>query len=328
MASSKFLFPSLPLLALFLLLLLNHGGASHQLSTDFYARSCPRLLDTVRSVVQSAIQKERRMGASLLRLLFHDCFVLGCDASLLLDDTPTFRGEKMAKPNNNSVRGFDVIDQIKAAVEKVCPGVVSCADILAITSRDSVVTLGGPNWEVKLGRRDSRKASFAKANTEIPPPFSSLANLTAFFARKGLSQGDMIALSGAHTIGLAQCFTFRDRIYNDTDIDGSFAKMRQANCPRPVGFGDSNLAPLDLQTPTVFDNDYYNNLVAFKGLLHSDQELFKTTGGSNSVPLVKYYAGNTAAFFNDFVVGMIKMSDIRPLTGKKGEIRKNCRKVN
>lgn len=56
-----------------------------------------------------------------------------------MDDTSTFTGEKTATPNNNSVRGFDVVDNIKAAVEKVCPGVVSCADILAITSRDSVV---------------------------------------------------------------------------------------------------------------------------------------------------------------------------------------------
>lgn len=57
----------------------------------------------------------------------------------MLDDNATFVGEKTAGANNNSVRGFDVVDNIKAKLEQACPGVVSCADILAIAARDSVV---------------------------------------------------------------------------------------------------------------------------------------------------------------------------------------------
>ncbi|KAM0828860.1 hypothetical protein ACQ4PT_067258 [Festuca glaucescens] len=301
------------------------GGASAQLSTGFYSSSCPGALGAVKSAVQSAVAKEPRMGASILRLFFHDCFVQGCDGSLLLDDTSSLQGEKTAKPNNGSVRGFEVIDAVKVAVEKVCPGVVSCADVLAVAARDSVVALGGPSWEVKVGRRDSTTASFSGANNNIPPPTSGLANLTALFAAQGLSQKDMVALSGSHTIGQARCTSFRAHIYNDTNIDNGFSTTLQAGCPLTSGSGDNNLAPLDLQTPTTFENNYYKNLIGKKGLLHSDQELFN--GGATD-PQVQSYVSSQSTFFADFVAGMIKMGDISPLTGNNGEIRKNCRKTN
>ncbi|KAL0910796.1 hypothetical protein M5K25_018885 [Dendrobium thyrsiflorum] len=316
--ASMFQFPSI-----FLLLLITLGSSSAQLSRNYYSKTCPNLFNTIRPVVQAAISKEKRMGASLLRLLFHDCFVQGCDASLLLDDTRSFKGEKNAKPNKNSVRGFEVIDQIKTAVERVCPGVVSCADILVITARDSVVTLGGPTWSVNLGRRDSRTASFSGANNNIPPPTSSLSNLISKFSAQGLSTKDMVALVGAHTIGQARCTTFRKRIYKEKNIDASFAQARKSNCPKSSG--DNNLSPLDLQTPTGFDNNYYKNLINLKGLLHSDQQFF-SNGSTDSQ--VQFYAQNSNSFNNDFVTAIIKMGNINLLTGSNGEIRKNCRKIN
>lgn len=131
---------------------------------------------------------------------------------------------------------------------------------------------------------------------------------------------------GSHTIGQARCTTFRARIYNETNnLDSSLAQTRRSNCPITVGSGDNNLAPLDLQTPTTFDNNYYKNLVNQRGLLHSDQQLFN--GGSTD-SLVRTLSGSPSTFASDFVAGMIKMGNISPLTGSNGEIRKNCRKRN
>ncbi|CAB4284910.1 unnamed protein product [Prunus armeniaca] len=124
------------------------GVASAGLSASFYDKNCPNALSTIKSAVDSAVYKEARMGASLLRLHFHDCFVNGCDASLLLDDTATFKGEKTSVANANSLRGFEVIDNIKAELESLCPNMVSCADILAVAARDSIVALGGPTYTV------------------------------------------------------------------------------------------------------------------------------------------------------------------------------------
>ncbi|XP_057971129.1 peroxidase RIP1-like [Malania oleifera] len=290
---------------------------SSKLSSCYYNDVCPEALPTIKRVVQDAVNQEKRMGASLLRLHFHDCFVNGCDGSILLDPSPTIDSEKNARPNANSARGFEVIDRIKAEVDKACGRpVVSCADILAVAARDSVVALGGPTWNVQLGRRDSTTASRTAANNDIPSPFMDLPALINNFRKQGLDNKDLVALSGGHTIGFAQCQFFKNRINKD------FARARQSTCPRSGG--DTNLAPLD-PTPAGFDTAYFSNLVGQKGLLHSDQAIF--SGGATD-ELVRTYSKNGWAFSADFARSMVKMGNIKPLTEKQGQIRLNCRKVN
>ncbi|GLJ14608.1 hypothetical protein SUGI_0236470 [Cryptomeria japonica] len=266
------------------------------------------------------------MGASLLRLHFHDCFVNGCDASVLLDDNPNFESEKGARPN--SLRGFDVIDNIKTQLENVCREVVSCADILAIAARDAVVQLGGPSWEVMVGRRDSRLPNKTAANEDIPSPFLEFSGLQIAFQKQGLSVKDLIALSGAHTIGQAQCFTFRNRIYQESNIDPVFAQSLQATCPRDDGVGSSNLSPFDIVNPNVFDNNYFKDLVASKGLLNSDQALLNGRDATFTQDQVALDSNDQTTFFTDFQVSMVNMGNIKPLTGTDGVIRKDCRKPN
>ncbi|KAH9658769.1 peroxidase 5 [Citrus sinensis] len=288
---------------MFLLIISTQSEA--QLSPTFYDATCPSALNTIRTGIRNAVSRER------------------CDASILLDDSSSIDSEKNALPNFKSARGFEVIDSVKSQLERVCPGVVSCADIVAVAARDASFAVGGPSWRVKLGRRDSTTASRSLAEN-LPSFTDGLDKLISTFATKGLNARDLVALSGAHTIGQAQCAFFRDRIYsNQSNIDAGFASTRRRQCP--ANGGDSNLSPLDLVTPNSFDNNYFKNLIQKKGLLASDQVLF--SGGSTD-SIVDEYSKNPSKFKSDFAAAMIKMADISPLTGSAGEIRRVCNLVN
>jgi peroxidase len=71
--------------------------------------------------------------------LYYILYLQGCDASVLLDSKGNNKAEKEGIANANSLHGLFVIDSAKKAVEASCPGVVSCADILALATRDAVV---------------------------------------------------------------------------------------------------------------------------------------------------------------------------------------------
>ncbi|PON44488.1 Peroxidase [Parasponia andersonii] len=320
------------LLAISIVLAFTPYESNAQLNTTFYASTCPNVSSIVRNAVQQALQSDSRIGASLIRLHFHDCFVNGCDASLLLDNSGSIQSEKDAGPNANSTRGFDVVDNIKTAVENSCSGIVSCADILALAAEASVSLSGGPSWSVPLGRRDSLTANQGGANTSIPSPTEGLTNITSKFSAVGLNTNDLVALSGAHTFGRAQCRSFSGRLYNfngtgnpDPTLNSTYLTTLQQTCPQN-GSG-TTLTDLDPSSADNFDNNYYANLQSNRGLLQSDQELFSTSG-SATVSIVNNFSSNQSAFFESFAQSMINMGNISPLTGSNGEIRSNCRKVN
>ncbi|KAJ7015525.1 hypothetical protein NC653_004737 [Populus alba x Populus x berolinensis] len=183
------------------------------------------------------------------------------------------------------------------------------ASLIRLHFHDCFVQVGGPSWTVRLGRRDSTTASRSLADSDIPRATTSLVNLIGMFGGKGLSERDMVALSGSHTIGQARCVTFRGRIYdNSSDIDAGFASTRRRNCPSASGNGNNNLAPLDLVTPNSFDNNYFRNLIQRRGLLQSDQVLFS---GQSTDSIVTEYSRNPSLFSSDFAAAMLRMGRYR-----------------
>ncbi|XP_068344014.1 peroxidase 44-like [Pyrus communis] len=184
------------------------------LRVSFDNVTCPRAESIVCQFVQKVFETDSSITGALLRMHFHDCFVMGCDASILTDSTTRKPSEKLAGPNL-TVRGYELIDKIKKSLEAACPSTVSCADIVLAT-RDSVVLAGGPNYAAPTGRRDGLVLNPNDVNLS-DPSFSVSEALQAFTA-KGITLNDMVTLLGAHTVGFAHCNFFQDRF---SDFQGS-----------------------------------------------------------------------------------------------------------
>ncbi|KAG6553444.1 hypothetical protein Mapa_005180 [Marchantia paleacea] len=316
-------------LFLFAVLFMAAVTSGAKLSRSHYSRTCPRLETVVRSKVNQLINADLGMAPGLLRLHFHDCFVRGCDGSVLLDSSSN-SGEKDAPPNAGSLRGFAEVDAIKAVVENACPGVVSCADILALAARDAVVKVGGKSWSVPLGRKDGFISSLVEANTSLPSPFMTFDELVQNFAALGLSKKDMVILSGGHTIGQAHCAVVIPRLYNfngvtgatDPSLDPTHADFLRTLCPsnQPLTF----IGEMDATNGT-FDNKYFTAVKRNKGLFSSDAALITDSFGAR---IVNKAARNPLSFFFDFGRSMVKMGKIGVLTGSDGEIRRVCSAVN
>ncbi|KAA0058553.1 peroxidase 5-like [Cucumis melo var. makuwa] len=302
-------------------------GDSQELKVGFYSETCPLAEKIVRTTVAKAVSQNPGMAAGIIRLHFHDCIVLGCDASILLDKTPQNPDtEKGTSVGNPLLRGFEIIDDAKFEIETRCPRTVSCADILAFAARDSVATLGQFTYDVPGGRRDSLVSHGANVSDNIPFPTTDIGFLAQHFEERGLSLRDMVALSGAHSIGRTGCPEFTDRLFSsngteitDPSLDPSFAATLREKCP--FGSGFDKTADLDNVTPNHLDIQFFENLKNKMGVLSSDQAI---ATDPLTAAIVSRYQGNRAIWMRDFSAAMVKMGKLQVLTGSQGEIRKDC----
>nr|AGH28086.1 peroxidase [Artemisia annua] len=318
-----------PILCLLLLATLITLSLGQGTRLGFYRTSCPRVESIVQNAVNSAVRANPTIAPGLLRMFFHDCFVNGCDASILIDGASS---EKTARPNS-LLRGFEVIDAAKRQLEIACPRVVSCADILALAARDSVVQTGGTGWSVPLGRKDGLVSR--AADTANLPAFNDPINVQIRkFTDKGLNTQDLVALSGAHTIGTAACALFSYRLYNynntngpDPTIDASFLPTLRNLCPN--GGDGTTRVTLDTGSVRNFDNSYYSNLRNRRGVLESDAALWNNPATQTLVNRFLGLRGLLGLRFNiEFGRSMVKMGNIEVKTGTQGEIRRVCTATN
>lgn len=173
MNSKAFFFLAILFFSAFSAFAENEGQEAPGLLMNFYKDTCPQAEDIITEQVKLLYKRHKNTAFSWLRNIFHDCFVevhcptlfffmfyvywssvemliLGsacclwfwksCDASLLLDSTRRVLSEKETD-RSFGMRNFRYIEDIKEAVERECPGVVSCADILVLSARDGIVAV-------------------------------------------------------------------------------------------------------------------------------------------------------------------------------------------
>ncbi|XP_007044498.2 PREDICTED: peroxidase 31 [Theobroma cacao] len=325
-------FPNSLLLAVLFSFLSLLPSAQSRLSTEYYNKTCPQFHNVMQRIIADKQLGAPTTAAAILRVFFHDCFVNGCDASLLIASN-AFNKSELAADINLSLAGdaFDLIVRAKTALELECPGVVSCSDILAVSARDLVVMVGGPFYKVRLGRKDSKESDPSIVESNIPKTTTPMSEILALFAAKGFSAEEMVALTGAHTIGFSHCKEFANRIFNfsktseyDPAYNPVFAQGLRKLCANYTKSPEMS-AFNDVFTPGKFDNMYFKNLQRGLGLLLSDQAMLTD---NTTRPFVDLFAANQTAFFDTFARSMEKLSLYKIKRNREGEVRRRCDQFN
>lgn len=243
------------------------------------------------------------------------------------------QSEKNSPPNANSVRGYEVIDTIKAALEARCPSVVSCTDIAALTARDCVRLLRGLNYRLPTGRLDGTTSGGRLGPLQqLPAPFHDINTIVTLFSRWNLDKTDVVLLSGLHTVGRARCLTFSNRLFDaaGNPIQDPFLtpeRSAQLRLQCPFGGDAQKLVDMDA-TPRTVDTSYFKQVVGNTAVFQSDHNLLNdnTTAG-----IVTKLAGPPKSRPRP-VVGLgpslVKMGNAGVLTGTNGQVRKVCNAVN
>ncbi|XP_021728029.1 peroxidase 57-like [Chenopodium quinoa] len=298
------------------------------LQVGFYKGLCPNKLVDIEAVLEIKVQEHFRKDPTILpailRMQFHDCFVHGCDASILINGLST---EKTAGPNL-SVRGYELIDAMKAIAEAQCPGVVSCADIIAIATKELIKLGGGPNYSVQTGRRDGLVSRAQDVN--LPSPFLTVSETISAFSAKRFTTEEMVILLGCHTVGVSSCAFFQDRLYQGTTqfdpiMDPTLRQQLMPTCPKGITANNSTFLDQNPRSSNIVDNSFFNQIQKQRGILPIDQALARDP---KTIPFVQQFAQSASLFNTKLANAMVKLQALDVLTGNQGEIRKTCSRFN
>ena len=163
--------------------------------------------EQLRQAVFATVAADATVAGALLRLAFHDAVrradgqTRGADGSIQYE-IPDAENVRLGRP--------------LALVMAMKPAGLSVADAVAVAGAAAVEASGGPRIAIGLGRLDASAAAPATLSRPIqqpgdeardvvkrtlPEPGLSTVGLRRYFRRVGLSDQELVALMGAHTLG-------------------------------------------------------------------------------------------------------------------------------
>ena len=212
--------------------------------------------EQLRQAVFAAVAADATVAGALLRLAFHDAVrradgqTRGADGSIQYE-IPDAENVRLGRP--------------LALVLSLKPDALSVADAVVVAGAAAVEASGGPRIAIGLGRLDASAAAPATLERPIqqpgdeardvvkrtlPEPGLSTVGLRRYFRRVGLSDQELVALMGAHTLGR-----------HNTLLNMTKACLR--NLTRECLETAPVRAPFEARTPDAFDNSYYSLLLAW-----------------------------------------------------------------
>ncbi|GAV80767.1 peroxidase domain-containing protein [Cephalotus follicularis] len=222
-------------------------------------------------LIKEAVRKVMSKGkaAGVLRLAFHDAGTFEVS-----EDSGGMNGSvlyELDRPENAGLKkSVKILEKAKSQVDALKP--VSWADMIAVAGAEAVSVCGGPLIPVRLGRLDLMEPD---AEGKLPQESLDASGLKQCFQKKGFSTQQLVALSGAHTLG-------SKGFGNPTVFDNSYYKILLEKSWLSSA-GMSSMIGLPSDRALVEDNE--------------------------CLRWIKTYAENQNMFFEDFKNAYIKLVD-------------------
>jgi len=146
--------------------------------------------------------RHKNCGPILIRLSWHDAGVFngvdGCPNAAM-----RLKGAAEREMNANAGLPQIALNLLQPITAKYVPRLISHADLWVVAANVAIKVMGGPTITTRYGRTDASHGgeSVSSASGRLPEADKDASHLRSIFNPKGFDDKEMVALSGAHTVG-------------------------------------------------------------------------------------------------------------------------------